>query len=85
MTFREYRLEMKAASYRNVDRAYERALLAWNIHTVGSTNSKGKYKYTRFEQFFDYDEALKAVDKPQQKETLVSRLKEYYSRESNNE
>ena len=62
LTFREYRLLMKANALKRVDREREIYLQAWVNQQAKATKNKGKSPYFRsFKDFFDYEKRLKEV------------------------
>lgn len=68
ITLAEYFLRMKAYRLRQVDKTYDMATEVWLNRKVNSTNKDGKYIYTDFKTFFDYDQAQNDVLKPQKSE-----------------
>lgn len=85
MTLKEYNLRMQAYRLKQVDRMFERRDLAWAIVTAKSVDKDGNYVYKTFKDFFDYDEALRAVENVQVREEdmdqdlvrIAHRLAEY--------
>lgn len=85
MTLKEYNLRMQAYRLQQVDRMFERRDLAWAIVTAKSVDKEGNYIYREFKDFFDYDEAIKAVENVQVREEdmdqdlvrIARRLAEY--------
>lgn len=58
MTFREYRLRMKAYNLRKLDTEYMASFFAWQNREVGAQKKKGKHKleyvYRKFTDLFDH-------------------------------
>ena len=63
MTIPEYNLLMEAARLKQIDLDYRNHLQAWLNFAVQAKKKAGKYKqkpvYKKFEQFYNYKEALK--------------------------
>ncbi|WP_077621568.1 hypothetical protein [Sediminibacillus massiliensis] len=69
MTLTEFHYKRYAQEYKEVDKSYDLHHLAFLIRnaaatkTVGSgKNQREEYIYKAFEEFFDYEKILKAVD-----------------------
>ena len=86
MTYREFRLRMKAYELRRLDEEYQIALLAWQIREIEAKKKNGKnkyrYVYDAFKKFFDYEAQEKKIwedkaDSPKQRETAADRYKDY--------
>ena len=86
MTYREFRLRMKAYELRRLDEEYQIALIAWQIREIEAKKRNGKNKYSyvydTFKKFFDYEKQEKIIlggdaDCPKQKETAADRYKDY--------
>lgn len=62
MTIPEYELLMEAAKLKQIDKDYRNHLQAWLNFVVQAEKRAGKGKtkpvYTKFKQFYDYNEAL---------------------------
>ena len=65
MTYREFRLRMKAYALQRLDKEYDIALMAWQVREIEAKkkSGKGKYKYTydSFRKFFDLEAREKAI------------------------
>lgn len=85
MTYRAFRLRMKAYELRRLDEEYRIALLAWQIREIEAKkkNGKNKYRYTydSFRKFFDYDvqerRIMGYVNSSESEKTLTERYKDY--------
>lgn len=86
MTFREFRLRMKAYELKRLDKEYQIALLAWQIREIDARTKSGKnnykYVYDRFEKFFNFEEhenmILNGVKRTESKKNSpMDRYKEY--------
>lgn len=85
MTYREFRLRLKAYELRQLDREYDIALLAWQVREIGAKKKSGKnaykYVYDSFRKFFDYEKQEKKImglDEPAKREkTAAERYKDY--------
>lgn len=75
MTVKEYLLRMKAANLQRLDREYEIHLLAWQMNQAGATKQKGKKTvpyFSKFSEFFDYEQREKDIIQPVKKEKRSS-------------
>jgi len=85
LTLPEYRLLMKATSYKMVDmdyRAHQQAFLnfaAQSKKRVGK--DKEKPVYSNFKKFFDYEAELAKIDKKDQELDRFAALKQYMREE----
>ncbi|MEK4924109.1 hypothetical protein MKX78_19565 [Cytobacillus sp. FSL R5-0569] len=73
----EYRMRMKAYQLSSIDKEYDMHKQAWLNFVVQSTKEQGKKQvpvYTKFKDFFDYDERIKEI-KGTQKKRLSKRQK----------
>lgn len=65
MTYREFRLRMKACELRMLDEEYMISLLAWQSREIDARKKKGKnsyrYVYDTFRKFFDYEGKEKEI------------------------
>lgn len=84
MTYREFRLRMKAYELRRLDEEYQIALLAWQIREIEAKKKNGKnkyrYVYDAFKKFFDYEAQEKKIlgeRTDPSKETAADRYKDY--------
>ncbi len=63
MTIPEYNLLMEAAKLKQIDLDYRNHLQAWLNFVVRAKKKAGKYKqkpvYTKFKQFYNYEDAVK--------------------------
>lgn len=80
VTLRHYFQMMKAARLRELDNEQNIHLMAWKNREIDATKDKGKYVYTRFNDFFNAnkrrDELLgnstkAAINDPTQKKLLL--------------
>lgn len=59
MTYREFRLRLKACELKRLDEEYMISLLAWQTREIDARKKKGKnsyrYVYDTFRKFFDYE------------------------------
>ena len=60
-----FSLLMHANRLKEEDGEYRRARFSWMINRSEDTNDKGKRKYKKFVQFYNYDKRIKAIDKPE--------------------
>ena len=88
LTFRDFRLRMKAYSLRQLDKERDLAFLAWQMREVNATKQSGKnkrkYVYTRFDKFFEhekYEARIKGEEKPSN--GMVERYKQYMRNKAN--
>ena len=68
----EYLLLMKAYNLKRVDTEYDYHLQAWLSQQVQATEQRGKKSvpvYKNFKDFFDYEERVNEILKPEPKET----------------
>ena len=85
MTYRQFRLRMKAYELRRLDEEYRIALLAWQIREIDAKKKNGKnkyrYVYDSFRKFFDYGgqekKILEAAGQGNRPKTAVERYKDY--------
>ena len=77
MTFWEYELRMKAHSRMRVEKEYYIHLEAWVNRAVNSADKKGKYKYTRFNKFFDIKKRLRELEGVGHREEVSGIAKSY--------
>lgn len=85
MTYREYRLRMKAYELKRLDSEYYIALLAWQIREINAKKKSGKnklrYVYNSFRKFFDYAEQeekiLGITEREVRQKTTIDRYKDY--------
>lgn len=83
MTFREYRLRMKAYRLSQLDEEYMVSYLAWQNREINAQKKKGKNKleavYKKFTDFFNHTEKemsiLYGITKKESK--TMSSMKEY--------
>lgn len=82
MTFREYRLRMKAYNLRQLDEEYMISYSAWQNREINALKKKGKKKeamYKTFKEFFNHSEKelelLYGIKKKKNK--AMSRMTEY--------
>lgn len=65
MTYREFRLRLKACELRRLDDEYMISLLAWQTREIDARKKKGKnsyrYVYDTFRKFFDYEGKEKEI------------------------
>lgn len=66
---------MKAFQLARVDREYEIALQAWMNHQVTATDKNGKPVYKKFKDFFDYEERVNAIYKPEPARKLTPKMR----------
>lgn len=83
MTVREYNEMMRAVAYKHVDEEFRLKVLAWDINQAGAMKSKAgggtEPVFTTFQDFYDYDETIKAIDHPKGSEnSLAARMARYY-------
>lgn len=67
----EYLLLMKSYGLQRVDKEYDYHLQAWLSHQVQATEQRGKKSvpvYNNFKDFFDYEERVNEILKPEPKE-----------------
>ena len=67
----EYLLLMKSYSLQRVDKEYDYHLQAWLSQQVQATEQRGKKSvpvYKNFKDFFDYEERVNEILKPEPKE-----------------
>jgi len=90
MTFREYRLKMKAYRLRQLDAEYMIALSAWQHREVGAQKKKGKKLeavYKEFGKFFNHkereEEILFGAKKKEKEKPHVSGMIEYMRKKAN--
>lgn len=59
MTYREFRLRLKACELKRLDEEYMISFLAWQTREIDARKKKGKngyrYVYDTFRKFFDYE------------------------------
>ena len=85
MTYREFRLRMKAYELRRLDEEYRIALLAWQIREIAAKKKNGKnkygYVYDSCRKFSDYEGQEKkipeAAGQGNRPKTAVERYKDY--------
>ena len=66
----EYLLLMKAYNLKRVDKEYDHHLQAWLSQQVQATEQRGKKSvpvYKNFKDFFDYEERVNEILKPEPK------------------
>ncbi|MGJ0706424.1 hypothetical protein [Enterococcus avium] len=80
VTLRHYFQMMKAARLRELDNEQNIHLMAWKNREIEATKDKGKYVYTRFDDFFKADKrkdellgnpTKKVINDPTQKKLLL--------------
>lgn len=72
MTLREYCWQMLAYNLREVDEMLKRKDLAWSFAIVQNVDEHGDPEFKNFDEFFDYQKALKAVYDPQKPESEMN-------------
>lgn len=85
MTFRDFRLRLKAYELRRLDEEYQISLLAWQMREIGAKKKSGKYKYKyiydSFRKFFDYEEQEEKImgknEHDDEQKDVIERYKEY--------
>ena len=73
----EYLLLMKAFNLKRVDTEYDYHLQAWLSQQVQETEQRGKKSvpvYKNFKDFFDYEERVNEILKPEPKEVKRTRI-----------
>ncbi|MEC3884580.1 hypothetical protein VKA52_12675 [Halobacillus sp. HZG1] len=71
MTLSEFHYKYYAQEYKEIDNEYELHKMAFLIRNAKATknvgtdkNPKEEYVFKEFEDFFDYEKALKLIDEP---------------------
>ena len=77
MTFWEYELRMRGHSKKAVYEEYYIHLHAWVDRAVNATDRKGKYKYRKFDKFFDMKKRLRELDGTEHKGEVSDMAKSY--------
>ena len=73
----EYLLLMKAYNLKRVDKEYDYHLQAWLGQQVQATEQRGKKSvpvYKNFKDFFDYEERVNDILKPEPKKVKRTRI-----------
>lgn len=68
MSLKEYLYRMRAYQLKRIDKQHEMHMQAWLNHIAGSTKEQGKKQvpvFKRFEDFYNYEEELKKVERPE--------------------
>ena len=65
---------MKAHRLQEEDQEYENARLAWMLNRSEDTDAKGKRKYKKFDDFYDYEKRMKTLTKPRVTSDRLKRL-----------
>lgn len=60
-TLADFEVMQRAKALEQVDEMYKASIQAWQNAVVQATDSKGKPKFRRFKQFFDYEKEIKRV------------------------
>lgn len=77
MLLDEYLLLMKAYNLERVDKEYDYHLQAWLGQQVQTTEQRGKKSipvYKNFKDFFDYEERVNGILKPEPKKVKRTRI-----------
>lgn len=72
LTIPEYSLLMEAVRLKQVDKMRDIHLLAWLTFAAKATKGKGKNikpVYNKFKHFFNYDEELAKIQKPEKEQS----------------
>ena len=72
MTLREYCWRMLAYNLREVDEMYKRKDLAWSMVIAQNVDEHGDPMFKNFDDFFDYQQAIKNVYHPQKPESEMN-------------
>ena len=77
MLLDEYLLLMKAYNLKRVDKEYDYHLQAWLSQQVQATEQRGKKSvlvYKNFKDFFDYEERVNKILKPEPKKVKRTKI-----------
>lgn len=74
MTLKEYRLQLKAYQYRELNKLRTISEQAWLNHLVSLTDKKGKFVYKKLKDLFDYDKERKRIERAGQLSAKQERL-----------
>lgn len=78
LTIPEYELLMEAVRLKQADTDYRNHLQAWLNFSVQATDKKGKPRFKKFKQFFDYEKRLEKARPDSKKESKFSGLSKFF-------